>query len=506
MADRAEPLNKINVFPVPDGDTGTNVASTLQKMAAGVARMRQRDVREMSRALADEAVGAARGNSGAILAQFFCGFAEGLPKAPRVGTGDFGRAMVLAADSAYGAIARPVEGTILTVIRDWARFVARRGGRSPGLRAAASRVARRGAPVAREHAEPDEGSRQGRRRRRGSAGVRVSARGDRPIPPGFVAPVGPGGSSGGRAGGGFRQDFGRDSVPLLYGSPARGRPDRPRPSSPRGRAARRLDRRRGRRGAGPPPRPHQRARAPVRHSRPARGGRPDQDRRHAGAARDAVRPEPPRARRGRDGLDLRSAGFDGRGPRDRGGTGPRLLRLGELPRQGHDHAVRVLCAFLRDRRGAEDFPAAARRFHAGIPERRDARRRDRLDQSVVRSVGHLPGVDRRRAARRKDRVRARRQPERLRRPRLDRPRRGGGRPGGQAGGGGRPDRAGRRGAHAALHRRSDARAPRPRGPGVALEELDRPAARPASRADAHARREGRARRQGAGATTERAAR
>src|SRR5690242_15829284 len=49
VAERAEALNKINVFPVPDGDTGTNVASTLQKMAAGIARIRQRHVREMSK-------------------------------------------------------------------------------------------------------------------------------------------------------------------------------------------------------------------------------------------------------------------------------------------------------------------------------------------------------------------------------------------------------------------------------------------------------------------------
>ena len=126
VADRAEPLNRINVFPVPDGDTGTNVASTLQKVAAGIARVRQRHVREMSRALADEAVGGARGNSGAILAQFFCGFAEGLPDAPRVTTQDFGSAVVKASESAYAAIARPVEGTILTVIRDWARYLAGR--------------------------------------------------------------------------------------------------------------------------------------------------------------------------------------------------------------------------------------------------------------------------------------------------------------------------------------------------------------------------------------------
>ncbi len=126
VAERAEALNKINVFPVPDGDTGTNVASTLQKMAAGISRLRQRHVGEMSKALADQAVGGARGNSGAILAQFFCGFSEGLPDAPRVTTSDFGAAVVQASESAYSALARPVEGTILTVIRDWARHVADR--------------------------------------------------------------------------------------------------------------------------------------------------------------------------------------------------------------------------------------------------------------------------------------------------------------------------------------------------------------------------------------------
>ncbi len=126
VAERAEPLNKINVFPVPDGDTGTNLASTLQKVSAGIARVRQRHVREMSRALAEEAVAAARGNSGAIMAQFFCGFSEALPDVPRASTRDFAAAVVGAAESAYEAIARPVEGTILTVIRDWASAVRQR--------------------------------------------------------------------------------------------------------------------------------------------------------------------------------------------------------------------------------------------------------------------------------------------------------------------------------------------------------------------------------------------
>ena len=111
---------------MPDGDTGTNLAATLQKIAGGIARIRQRHVREMSRTLAEEAVAGARGNSGAIMAQFFCGFSEALPDAPRVSTRDFGAAVVKASNSAYAAIARPVEGTILTVIRDWASEVRRR--------------------------------------------------------------------------------------------------------------------------------------------------------------------------------------------------------------------------------------------------------------------------------------------------------------------------------------------------------------------------------------------
>lgn len=64
VGERAEPLNKINVFPVPDGDTGTNLAATLQKVAAGVARLSERHVRRMCGVLANEALGGARGNSG----------------------------------------------------------------------------------------------------------------------------------------------------------------------------------------------------------------------------------------------------------------------------------------------------------------------------------------------------------------------------------------------------------------------------------------------------------
>ena len=128
---RSERLNRINVFPVPDGDTGTNVSSTLLRIATGIARLQQPHVRETARAIADEALSGARGNSGAILAQFFIGFSEALPDAPRITTREFGRGVVGAADSAWSAIARPVEGTILSVIREWAGHIARRSEQLP---------------------------------------------------------------------------------------------------------------------------------------------------------------------------------------------------------------------------------------------------------------------------------------------------------------------------------------------------------------------------------------
>ena len=126
VTDRAEPLNRINVFPVPDGDTGTNMAITLTRIAHRAALGTEREARAAAVAIADEAVAGARGNSGAILAQFLTGFSEGFPEKGRIDTGDFGRAAVRGAESARAAIQRPQEGTILTVLKDWASAVAER--------------------------------------------------------------------------------------------------------------------------------------------------------------------------------------------------------------------------------------------------------------------------------------------------------------------------------------------------------------------------------------------
>jgi len=123
VTERAEPLNRINVYPVPDGDTGTNMAITLTRIAQRAANGSERDARSAAASIADEAVAGARGNSGAILAQFLTGFSEAVPEKARIDTGEFGQAVLRGAESARSAIQRPQEGTILTVLKDWAAAV-----------------------------------------------------------------------------------------------------------------------------------------------------------------------------------------------------------------------------------------------------------------------------------------------------------------------------------------------------------------------------------------------
>jgi len=115
-----EQLNNINVFPVADSDTGTNMALTMRSIADGALNSYDDTVHGMSRILADSALMGARGNSGAILAQFFQGLSEGFDGQRRASLNEFCRAVERAATCAREAIADPQEGTILTVIHDWA--------------------------------------------------------------------------------------------------------------------------------------------------------------------------------------------------------------------------------------------------------------------------------------------------------------------------------------------------------------------------------------------------
>jgi len=114
---RAE-LNRINVFPVPDGDTGTNLALTLQAIADHLRPARGEEIWIVAREAAQGAVLGARGNCGMMLSHFLLGFAEGVAERERIGTREFGMALTAGAEKLDRALERPVEGTILTVIRD----------------------------------------------------------------------------------------------------------------------------------------------------------------------------------------------------------------------------------------------------------------------------------------------------------------------------------------------------------------------------------------------------
>jgi fatty acid kinase len=114
----APDINAINVFPVPDGDTGTNMVLTM-KFALEQAKSNSGDgASSVAKSLAHGALLGARGNSGVILSQCFRGLAKGLEGKTRFDGGDFARALVGASRAAYKGIANPVEGTILTVLKD----------------------------------------------------------------------------------------------------------------------------------------------------------------------------------------------------------------------------------------------------------------------------------------------------------------------------------------------------------------------------------------------------
>jgi DAK2 domain fusion protein YloV len=115
---RIEEVNNLNVFPVPDGDTGINMYLTLQAANAAVEGLDSNSAAEISARLARGALLGARGNSGVILSQILRGIARGLEGRERFSATDFARALGEGSQSAYHAIAQPVEGTILTAIRE----------------------------------------------------------------------------------------------------------------------------------------------------------------------------------------------------------------------------------------------------------------------------------------------------------------------------------------------------------------------------------------------------
>ena len=114
-------LNKINVFPVQDADTGTNLASTMRSIMD--ASIPTDNLKQTAVAIADAALIGARGNSGIIFAQFLYGFSNEIETDRPLDIKSFTESMKKAVAYAYEAIANPVEGTILTVIKDWAEYM-----------------------------------------------------------------------------------------------------------------------------------------------------------------------------------------------------------------------------------------------------------------------------------------------------------------------------------------------------------------------------------------------
>ena len=111
-------VNSLNVFPVPDGDTGTNMVLTMQAAVDETENKLTRNVGQMMHNFAQGALMGARGNSGVILSQIWRGFSRGLDNLPTMDTAQFANAMVEARNTAYKGVVRPVEGTILTVMKD----------------------------------------------------------------------------------------------------------------------------------------------------------------------------------------------------------------------------------------------------------------------------------------------------------------------------------------------------------------------------------------------------
>ncbi len=119
--DNQKLLNKINVFPVPDADTGTNMASTMRSITD--TSIPTGSLKQTATALADAALVGARGNSGIIFAQFLYGFSNEIKTEKNINVNSFAEIIDKSVDYAYEAIANPVEGTIITVIKDWAESV-----------------------------------------------------------------------------------------------------------------------------------------------------------------------------------------------------------------------------------------------------------------------------------------------------------------------------------------------------------------------------------------------
>ena len=115
-------IDALNVFPVPDGDTGTNMSMTIEAGVSALENENETSIYLMSKKFSRGMLMGARGNSGVILSQFFRGIYKGLEGFDEVGAKEFAKAFKRGVEQAYKAVMKPVEGTILTVCREASEY------------------------------------------------------------------------------------------------------------------------------------------------------------------------------------------------------------------------------------------------------------------------------------------------------------------------------------------------------------------------------------------------
>ena len=118
IANNYKDIDALNVFPIPDGDTGTNMMMTIQSGVKNIINLETTHCGELASAFSRGLLLGARGNSGVILSQIFRGFAETIKEQQELNLNDVANAFLGGTSRAYKAVLKPVEGTMLTVIKD----------------------------------------------------------------------------------------------------------------------------------------------------------------------------------------------------------------------------------------------------------------------------------------------------------------------------------------------------------------------------------------------------
>ena len=141
---KKEWINELNVFPVPDGDTGTNMTMTIMSAAKEVAALEEPTMESLAKAISSGSLRGARGNSGVILSQLFRGFTKEIQKTGIITAQILADAFVRAVETAYKAVMKPKEGTILTVAKGMADKAVEMAGQTEDIIELADQVIRHG--------------------------------------------------------------------------------------------------------------------------------------------------------------------------------------------------------------------------------------------------------------------------------------------------------------------------------------------------------------------------